>query len=172
MADKKYIEWLLEGKTAWNKRRELHNFRPRFSFVDFVVIFRQEGQLDHNGRVDLSEFDLSNTDFHGANLSQVDFQRDQSAMGPVCWVPITITLASRQADLTDAVFGVGYLGDADLSSATLTGTDLVNVNLTGADLGWSRFGQAKLYPDSKHVVKSVAHTRDTVRKIEKCCGLD
>ena len=28
------------------------------------------------------------------------------------------------------------------------------MNLTGADLGWSRFWQAKLYPDSKQDVKS------------------
>ena len=170
MADKKYIKWLLEGKTAWNNRRELLDFRPRFSFVDFVDIFRQEGQLDHNGRVDLSEFDLSNTDFHGANLSQVDFQGTNLRGSRLLGTDHHNT-SFRQADLTDAVFGVGYLGDADLSSATLIETDLAEVNLTGADLGWSRFWQAKLYPDSKHVVKSVAHTRDTVRKIKSVADL-
>ncbi len=76
-----------------------------------------------------------------------------------------------QADLTDAVFGVGYLGDANLSSATLLETDLVGVNLTGADLGWSRFWQAKLYPDAEQVVKSVAHTRGTVQRIENIADL-
>ena len=170
MADKKYIAWLLEGKTAWNKRRELDDFRPRFSFVDFVDIFRQAGQLDHNGRVPLNGFDLSYTNFHGTNLSQVDFQGTNLQGSRLMGTHHHKTNFS-QADLTNAVFGVGYLGDADFSSATLLETDLVGVNLTGADLGWSRFWQAKLYPDAKHVVKSVAHTRETVQRIESVADL-
>ena len=155
MADKKYIEWLLEGKTAWNKRRELHDFRPHFSSVDFVDIFRQAGQLDHNGRVPLNEYDLSYTAFYGTNLSRVDFQGTNLRESRLLGTRHHKTNFS-QADLTDAEFGVGYLGGADLSSATLQETDLVGVNLTGADLGWSRFWQAKLFPDSTDVVKSVA----------------
>ena len=170
MADEKYIAWLLEGKIAWNKRRELHDFRPRFSFVDFVDIFRQAGQLDHNGRVPLDGFDLSHTDFHGTNLSRVDFQ-GTNLHGSRLMGTHHHKTSFAQADLTDAVFGVGYLGDADLSSATLIETDLVQVNLTGADLGWSRFWQAKLYPDTKHVVNSIAHTRDTVQRIESVADL-
>ena len=170
MADKKYIAWLLEGKTAWNKRRELDDFRPRFSFVDFVDIFQQAGQLDHNGRVPLNGFDLSNTNFHGTNLSQVDFQGTNLQGSRLMGTHHHKTNFS-QADLTNAVFGVGYLGDADFSSATLLETDLIGVNLTGADLGWSRFWQAKLYPDAKHVVKSVAHTRETVQRIESVADL-
>ena len=172
MADKDYIAWILEGKTAWNKRRELHDFRPRFSFVDFVDMFRQAGQLNHNGRVTLDGFDLSNTDFHGVDLSQVDFQ-GTNLQGSRLMGTHHHETSFFQADLTDAVFGVGYLGDANLSSATLLETDLVGVNLTGADLGWSRFWQAKLYPDSKHVVKSVAHTdaQNSGQRIESVADL-
>ena len=147
MADNDYISWLLEGKAAWNKRRTLRDFSPRFSFVDFAEVFREAGQLDHNGRVPLSGFDLSNTVFHGANLSRVDFQGTNLRGSRLLGTRHHETSFS-QADLTGAEFGVGYLGDANLSSATLVDTDLVQVNLTGADLGWSRMWQAKLYPDS------------------------
>ena len=172
MADEKYIEWLLEGETAWNKRRKSHNFRPRFSSISFADIFRQAGQLDHNGRVPLNRFDLSHTVFHGTNLSRVDFQ-ETNLRGSLLLGTRHHKTNFSQADLTDAEFGVGYLGDADLSNATLLETDLVGVNLTGADLGWSRFWQAKLYPDSTHVVKSVAHpeTGNTSQRIESVADL-
>ena len=145
MADKKYIEWILEGKTAWNKRRELPDFRPRFSSVDFFDIFRHAGLLDHNGRVPLNRFDLSYTVFHRTKLSRVDFQGTNLRGSRLLGTRLHETNFS-QADLTEAEFGVGYLGEADLSSATLLETDLVGMNLTGADLGWSQFWQAKLFP--------------------------
>ena len=172
MTDDKYIKWLLEGETAWNKGRKSHDFCPRFSSVNFADIFRQAGQLDPNGRVPLNRFDLSYTVFHGTNLNRVDFYETNLRGAHLVGTRHHKTSFS-QADLTDAVFGPGYLGDADLSSATLLRTDLVEVNLTGADLGWSQFWQAKLYPDSKQVVKSAAHpsTQNTVRRIESVADL-
>ena len=172
MADKKYITWLLEGKAAWNKRRTLHDCRPRFSFVDFADEFRQAGKLDHNGRVPLNGFDLSNTDFHGANLNRVDFQR-ANLRGSRLIGTLHHETSFFQADLTDAEFGVGYLGEATFTSATLLETDLVHVNLTGADLGWSRFWQAKLYPKSTHVARSVSQpgSHNTVQKVESVADL-
>ena len=50
MADNDYISWLLEGQAAWNKRRELHDFSPRFSFVDFADVFRQADISTHTLR--------------------------------------------------------------------------------------------------------------------------
>ena len=172
MAENDYISWLLEGKAAWNKRRELHSISPRFSFVDFVEVFRQAGQLDHNGRVPLSGYDLSNTVFHGANLSNVDFQ-GANLRGSRLLGTRHHETSFFQADLSDAEFGVGYLGDADLSSATLMDTDLVHVNLSGADLGWSRIWQAKLCPDSEDVAESVSQSRvpTTIQTIESVAEL-
>lgn len=172
MTDKKYIEWILEGKTAWNKRRQLHDFRPRFSSVDFVDIFRQAGQLDHNGRVPLNGFDLSYTIFHGTKLNRVDFQGTDLRGSRLLGTRLHETNFSH-ADLTEAEFGVGYLGEADLASANLLETDLVAMNLTGADLGWSQFWQAKLFPDTTHVVKSVAHpeTKNRDQRIESVADL-
>ena len=172
MADERHIEWLLMGNSTWNKKRDLCNFRPYFSSVDIPDIFEQAGKLDHNGRVPLNGFNLSDAVFHGTNLSRVDFQgtnlRRSRLMGT-----LHHKTSFSNADLTDAEFGVGCLGDADLTSATLLETDLVAVNLTGADLGWSRFWRAKLYPDSEPVVKSVAHTesRNTVQEIESVADL-
>ena len=167
-----YIAWLLEGKDAWNKRRELHEFRPRFSFVDFVDVFRQAGKLDQNGRVPLNGFDLSYTDFHGTNLSRVDFQEAKLRESRLIGTRHHET-SFFQADLTNAEFGAGYLGEADLSSATLLDTDLVHVSLAGADLGWSRFWQANLYRDSTQPAGSVSQslTHSSVSTVESVADL-
>ena len=172
MADNDYISWLLEGKAAWNKRRALHDFSPRFSFVDFAEVFRQAGQLDHNGRVPLSGFDLRNTVFHGANLSRVDFQ-DANLRGSRLFGTRHHESSFFKADLTDAEFGAGHLGHADLSSAILVGTDLVHVNLTGADLGWSRLWQSKLYPDYEDAAEPLSQSKTpaTIHTIESVADL-
>ena len=173
MADERHIKWLLAGDTAWNKKRESHDFRPHFSFADIAEIFRKAGKLDQNGRVSLNGFDLSDAVFHGANLTQVDFMKTNLRGSRMAGARLYKTNFS-QADLTNAQFGVGYLGDADLSSAILENTDLLGVNLAGADLSWSRYWQAKLYPDPERVVKSVSQpeTHQGIRSvadlIERC----
>ena len=155
MPDEKHIEWLLEGKCPWNKRRESHDFCPYFSFEDIFEFFRSAGKLDHNGRVRLNQFNLGDAIFRGANLSQVDFFEANLRGANMVGARLHKT-DFFQADLTNAKFGVGYLGDANLSNAKLEDTDLVQINLTGADLSWSRFWQARLYPDFKGVAKSVS----------------
>ncbi|MDE0430883.1 MAG: pentapeptide repeat-containing protein [Caldilineaceae bacterium] len=172
MTDEKYIKWILEGKAAWNKRRELHSFRPRFSSVDFLDTFRQAEQLDHNGRVPLNEFDLSYAVFHGTRLDRVDFQGTNLRGSCLLGTRLHETDFS-QADLTDAEFGVGYLGEANLAGANLLETNLVGMNLTGADLGWSQFWQAKLFPGSTQGVRSVSRseTRNKDQRIERVADL-
>ena len=170
MTDHTHIEWLLEGETAWNDRRKSDTFRPYFAFANIVEEFRRAGKLDHNGRVPLNRFNLSNAVFNGANLSRVDFietnLRGARMIGAHCY-----KTNFSQSDLTAAEFGVGYLGDADLSSAILKDTDLVGINLAGAELGWSRFWQAKLYPDPESVVKSTPKMepiKSVAALIERC----
>ena len=174
MPNEKHIEWLLEGKGAWNKRRESHDFCPHFSFADIFEIFRSAGKLDHNGRVRLNRFNLGDAIFRGANLSQVDVFEANLRGAKMAGARLYKTSFS-QADLTNADFGVGYLGDANLSSAILVDTDLVGIYLTGADLGWSRFWQARLYPDFKGVAKSVSPKLKSIRSvsdlIENCFEL-
>ena len=79
-----------------------------------------------------------------------------------------------QSDLTAAEFGVGYIGDADLSSAILKDTDLVGINIAGTELGWARFWQAKLYQNSGSVVKSISKMEPIISVaalIERCFEL-
>lgn len=147
MADEKHIKWLLEGVEKWNKRRESQDFHPYFTRVDITDIFRQKGKLNSSGKAPLNGFNLNDATFHGADLSHVNFYgsklRGARFLGTTC-----IDTDFNGADLTDAFFGIGSLGDAHFGSATLRGADFSNANLVGADLGWSRFWQAKLFPDS------------------------
>ena len=162
---------LLEGKDVWNKGRESQNFQPYFSFEDFYEKFREAGKLNRNGRVCLSSYNLADAIFHGTNLSQVDFLHADLRRSQFNGVSLAGT-NFRQADLTDARFSVGYLGDADFSSAILKNSDLVQVNLSGADLGWSRFWQAKLFPDSEDSTKAsspkVHRIKNVAELIEIC----
>ena len=165
MATEKHTHWLLEGKDFWNEKRKSHDFRPYFSIEDFVEVFREKDKLDHNDRVCLSGFNLSNATFHGTNLSQVDFLGTNLCGARFQGVRFLDT-NFFQADLTKAEFTSSYLGSANFSSATLDGTDLVQSNLAGADLGWSRFWKARLFQGSEdsenppstrvHKIKSVA----------------
>ena len=155
MPNENHIDWLLDGKDAWNKKRELHDFRPYFSSVGIAEIFEKAGRLDHNGRVPLYGFNLSDAVFHGTNLSRVDFI-GTNLHGAQLRGTLLRDTNFREADLTNAKINVGYLGEADFSNAILEGTDFVGTNLIGAELGWSRFWQAKLYPDHSEVDKSVS----------------
>ena len=146
MANETHIKWLLEGKTLWNQRREEQEFQPDLSCAQLSDLFRDAGKLDHNGRVPLCEFNLSNAIFRGTNLTEVDFLRanlrDAHMLGA-----IFCRTSFSQADLSNATFGPCYLGEADLSSTVLEKTALADSNLTGANLSWSRFWQADLYAD-------------------------
>ena len=170
----KHVEWLLEGEDAWNNRRKSHDFCPYFSSVDIADVFRDAGRLDHNGRVPLNRFNLSDAVFRRVNLSRVDFI-ETNLTGARFTGAILRDTSFFQANLTNAEFGVGYLGDVDFSSAILEDTDLVGTNLTGADLGWSRFWQAKLFPESSEADKSVSPEVKRVRSvtdlIENCFKL-
>ncbi len=173
MTSQEHIKLLLEGKTTWNKKRGLHDFRPIFQRVNFSETFRNANKLDHNKRICLNGFDLSNAVFSWANLSQVDFIDTNLRGARMIATHFTDTDFS-EADLTCADFGICYLGDANLSHAKLNDAKLIDANLTGADLGGSQFWQAKLFqppinlekpqlhPESPIEIKSVADL------IERC----
>ena len=171
MAAESHIEWLLAGQESWNRKRESHDFRPEFWGVNFVESFRDAGKLDPNGRVPLDRFDLSDAVFHLANLSQVDFQETDLRRARFQGAVLFDTNFS-QANLTDAEFGPNFLGKANLSNAILKDTDLVHTNLVGADLAWSRFWQAKLYPESSDLGESISQPDTQIKSvshlIERC----
>ena len=152
MANETHIIWLLEGESAWNAKRDAHSFYPDFRRADITERFRVAGKLDHNGRIPLNRFNLNDADFTGANLSKADFIETKLCRATM----IGTRLAGSsffQADLSCADFGNACLGEADL----------VGADLIGADLGWSRFWQAKLYPDpSSDSVASSEKSREEV----------
>ena len=166
-----HTHWLLEGKETWNNRRESCDFRPYFSFEDFIEAFRNAGSLDHNGRVPLSGFNLSGATFHGTNLNRVDFLGADLRRARFRGVSLFDT-SFLQADLSNAKFALGYAGQADFSSAILKCTNLAQVNLTGTDLGWSRFWQATLFPKSQYADKfpsqKVHRIKSVAELIELC----
>ena len=171
MAAESHIEWLLAGQDAWNRKRESHDFRPEFWRVNFVEKFRDAGKLDPNGRVPLDRFNLSNAVFHGTNLSQVDFQ-ETDLRGARFHAADLFDTNFSQANLTDAEFGLNFLGEANLSGTILKDTDLVHTNLVGANLAWSRFWQAKLYPESSDLGESISQPDTQIKSvshlIERC----
>ena len=163
-----HTHWLLEGREAWNNRRSSQGIRPYFSFENIFEEFRDAGKLNHNGRVCLSSYDLSDATFHGTRLNRVDFLHADLRRARFRGVSFADT-NFRQADLTDAEFGVSYLGGVDFSSATLENTELVQPNLSGADLGWSRFWQPKLFPDTHRSPSSRIHRIKNVAELIEIC---
>ena len=163
-----HTHWLLEGREAWNNRRSSQGIRPYFSFENIFEEFRDAGKLNHNGRVCLSSYDLSDATFHGTRLNRVDFLHADLRRARFRGVSFADT-NFRQADLTDAEFGVSYLGGVDFSSATLENTELVQPNLSGVDLGWSRFWQAKLFPDTHRSPSSRIHRIKNVAELIEIC---
>ena len=154
MGNETHIQWLLEGREAWNARRESQDFCPDFWSVDIPERFQEAGKLDHNGRVSLARFDLDDAVFRGANLKQVNLGKALLRRAKMTGAGLSGT-SFNQADLSCAEFSVGSLANADLSSAILVDTELIQTNLTGADLGWSRYWQAKLFSGSSSPPSSV-----------------
>ena len=163
-----HTHWLLEGREAWNNRRSSQGIRPYFSFENIFEEFRDAGKLNHNRRVCLSSYDLSDATFHGTRLNRVDFLHADMRRARFRGVSFADT-NFRQADLTDAEFGLSYLGGVDFSSATLENTELVQPNLSGADLGWSRFWQAKLFLDTHRSPSSRIHRIKNVAELIEIC---
>ena len=176
MADEAHIQCLLAGKTIWNNYRTVHDFQPDFRTANLLQIFRDAGKLDHNKRVPLNGFDLRGADFFGANLSQVDFQ--QANLRDAIMIGAHFVDANfHQADLTRAKIGLSYLSETSFSCATLKDANLIDANLIGTDLDWSRFWQARIFPNSRQSESSTWNTEvpieinSVAELIERCFAI-
>lgn len=153
MPNDRHIDWLLEGKEAWNKRRESQDFQPDFSSENFVEEFRRYGKLNHSGGVCLKEFNLSGAIFDRTNLSQVNFfgsslQRarfENCLMNDTCF---------SFADLREAMFDSNRFGNVNFFHAKLKGADFTADELVGADLGGTRYWLAKLFQKAEEPAKT------------------
>ena len=114
MANPTHIKWLLEGVTAWNKRREQEDFVPDFESTNIYKEFRNSDKLDKDGYIPLVGINL-----RMANCHKATFNNPYKAVG---------------ADLRNA----------NLWSANLQHSQLANSKFDGANLAGTRFGKARL----------------------------
>ena len=164
MSIDRHIDWLLKGDTGWNRRRDLDDFCPNFSFDDFLDRFGKAKRLDHNGRIPLYRLNLSHAKFLGCNLSNADFF--ETNLRGARFLGCNLKGANFfQADLTKGQIRSGYLGDTNFSYTTLNHTDFVGENLVGADLTGSRIWKAKLFPCSENSDAQSLPTIHTVKNI-------
>ena len=128
MANPTHIKWLLEGVTAWNKRREQEDFVPDFEGTNIYEEFRNAGRLDKDDYIPLAGINLRR-----ANCLKSCFNNSSKPVG---------------ADLRNA----------NLWSANLQHAQLANSKFEGAYLAGTRFDNARLTGASLRGVKKMAST--------------
>ena len=144
MADKQHIDWLFEGRDAWNQRRRDQVFTPDFSDVDLYEAFRDQGELNDDGDIPLAGFDLRDANFTGSRLNT------QFTTGSIDMSGANLHSAVfREARLPNAKLGSARLhgaclDHANLSEARLPGSILTNAQLRGTDLFGADLTDAKL----------------------------
>ena len=153
MANQVHIKWLLEGNEKWNARRDSHSFRPDFSFSDIYENFRKASKLDHNGRIPLNRFNLSDANFNGAILKNVNLI-ETNLTGARMGVKSLDGTSFSETDLTGAQFGTWFFEGMNFGYATLKDTNFTHAELTGADLTGSQLWEAKLFSERSTAVKS------------------
>ena len=164
MSNDRHIDWLLEGDTDWNRRRDLDDFCPNFSFDNFPDRFDKANRLDHNGRIPLYRLNLSHAKFMGCNLSNADFF--ETNLHSARFLGCNLKGANFfQADLTKGQIRSGYLGDTNFSYTILKNTDFVGENLIGTDLSGSRYWRAKLFPDTNDPIRSSSYRIHRIKNI-------
>lgn len=126
MADQRHIQWLHEGREAWNARRRDNDFTPDFSDVDLYRAFREAGKLNSDGDIPLAGFDLRHANFARSRLN----------------TPYT----TGSADLRRTKLHSADLRAAHLPNAKLDDTDLANADLGDAKLPWASLRRSVLAP--------------------------
>ena len=139
MANEQHIDWLFEGRDAWNQRRRAQKFTPDFSDVDLYEAFRRKGKLNAVADLPLDGFHLQRAIFSGTRLNTPFATASADLRGALLH-----SADFRRAQLSNAKLGGAHLvgarlDDADLSEAVLRGSFLTaaglpRANLFGADL--------------------------------------
>ena len=149
MADKHHIDWLFEGRDAWNQRRRAQEFAPDFAGKDLYKAFRAKGNLDADDCIPLEWFDLRNAKFTGsmlatpfasagadmrsASLHSADFRRSCLWNAKLAGAHLVVALLD-DADLSEARLAGSFLTNAQLRRTQLFGADLTDADLRGAYL--------------------------------------
>lgn len=127
MANNDHVEWLKQGRSAWNGRRKLVQFSPDLSGVDFREVLNESFIYGRTSsffsRFDFSEANLQNAKLIGLNFSKADF---------------------RSADLSDADLTSSVFDDAKFDMANLRGVIAEGTSFVEAQFFKTNFADAVL----------------------------
>ena len=178
MADAQHVEWLLQGADAWNQRRESAPFKPFLMNADIYDAFSKRGLLDHNGRMPLNRYNLSDANLAGSNLRNADFSEAVLCRSKLYSARLNGANFDR-SDFTDAEFKHVSLRGSIFSPSTLDNADLVRTDLADAELACSQIWTARIFEPGGlifqsdndicpgHPIADVAAFLDLFRKIER-----
>ena len=138
MANPQHIEWLKEGRDAWNARRERDDFVPDFQELPLFSnpLPKNLKGFDFRGaNLENSGFfacDFTGTDFSGANLKLCYFQS--------CYLS---RARMRYSNLDLATFKGSLLYKSDFRNASLNGTRIPSTQLNSMDVRDADLSQTK-----------------------------
>ncbi|SCY58918.1 alpha/beta hydrolase [Rhizobium sp. NFACC06-2] len=116
MANIDHVEWLREGRDAWNGRRKLVKFKPDLAGVDFREVLDQAFLSAPHSNF-FSRYDFSEANLRNAKLIDLDFSK--------------------------ANFKSADLSHADLTLSSFDGAAFDNANLNGVVAAESSFQDAR-----------------------------
>lgn len=119
MANETHIQWLFDGREAWNAKRAESDFTPDFSGADLYQVFRDADKLNSDGDIPLAGFDLRRANFAESRLNTAFSQASADL---------------RRANLHSADFRATRLPNAKLDAADLANAGFADADLTGASL--------------------------------------
>ena len=150
MANPEHLDWLAEGVTSWNARREQDTFIPDLEGED---ISGRLGILDREYargiRADLRSINLSGADLTGSTLRSTDLSSalignaklDRANLSRSCFDGARFAGAQlREADLSS-----GSLANARLLSTNFSGAKLLGTDVKGAQFFGCTLNDAHLY---------------------------
>lgn len=140
MANPLHLEWLKEGVTAWNKRRESVPFQP-----DLINANLRHASLDG---VNLRQAILAGADLTFARMGDADLEEANlegaKLFGAVLPRAKMTRARLQEADIRDANLHEVELIEADLTRSSLSYTKLSMANLRAANLSPAQLGSANL----------------------------
>lgn len=120
MAKKEHIDWLKDGRVAWNDRRRLVKFTPDLSGLNFRDAI-PEWHSDRPRSDFFTRFNFSGANLREVNFAGFDFSRSRFEGADL-----------SGADLTEATFHNAKFDRADLSQIRALGADFSHANFAGA----------------------------------------
>ena len=176
MADSEHIQWIEEGRDAWNKRRESNHFVPDFSDL--------RGEASSFTNKNLAGFNLSGADFSGSPLLGTNFS-DANLAGANFSQCILAGSNFSRADLSDADFSGTYLEGrypyithrvldrmlpVRFMDATITDADFSDAHLAGVDFGGTDPSSAILFSKVEVPKQQFVHETE-IRSINDLLGV-